>query len=305
MISIIIPTCNARDHINGLLLSLKRPPGPYEILVIDSSSSDDTVEIARAQGAKVVEIEGHLFDHGGTRTLAGKMAGGEFLVYLTQDAQPENEHSIESLIKPLREDKEIGASYGRQLAYPGSSPLCEHLRLFNYPPESCLKSKNDKEKWGIKTVMFSNAFSAYRREALEEIGWFKENLIICEDTDASARLLRAGYKIAYLAEAKVYHSHDYSIGREFKRYFDIGVFHEKEKWILQEFGKAEGEGIKYIRSELTFLLDRGKLHLIPEALIRNLMKFVGYRLGRNHELFPRKFNRILSMHQKWWDRFDG
>ncbi len=66
--------------------------------------------------------------------------------------------------------------------------------------------------------------------------------------------------------------------QEFKRYFDIGVFHKCENWILEEFGKPKGEGIRYIKSELRFLLDNCVYHLLPESFIRNILKFIGYKL---------------------------
>jgi len=119
-----------------------------EIIVVDSSSSDRTVEIAEAFGARVFIVPAEDFDHGGTRTLAGKAAKGDILVYMTQDAAPFDEHSIENIIGPL-EDQEIAASFGRQLPYPNASAFGAHLRLFNYPDSSCIKA------WGTEIRMAS------------------------------------------------------------------------------------------------------------------------------------------------------
>ena len=77
----------------------------------------------------------------------------------------------------------------------------------------------------------------------------------------------SGYTLAYVGEAKVYHSHSYTVWEEFKRYFDIGVFHQRENWILNSFGKAEGEGAKYVKSELKFLLKNNAWYLVPEWFI--------------------------------------
>lgn len=69
----------------------------------------------------------------------------------------------------------------------------------------------------------------------------------------AAKMLKCGWKVAYCANATVYHSHNYSLLDEFRRYFDIGVFNAREPWVLAEFGVAESEGVKFIRSEFLFL----------------------------------------------------
>jgi rhamnosyltransferase len=301
MTSIIIPTLNAEDHIHELLASLKRQTVSSEIIAIDSSSSDNTVKIADSCGAKTLTIKREAFDHGGTRTLAGKGAQGDILIYLTQDAMPYNNYSIENLIKPF-EDKQIGAAYGRQLPSPDTSLFGAHNRLFNYPASSCVKSYGDREKYKIRTPFLSNAFGAYRKSALEEIGGFKENLISTEDTYAGAKLLSAGYEIAYVSDAMVYHSHSYTVFEEFRRYFDIGVFHKKEKWISEEFGGAGTEGMRYIRSELAFLLNNRKCHLLPEFVIRNVLKYLGFNIGKNYEKIPGDLVKKMSMNKMWWEK---
>ncbi len=76
---------------------------------------------------------------------------------------------------------------------------------------------------GIKTFFFSNVFSAIRRKEFEEIGGFPENVIMFEDMLFAAKLIERGYKIAYVPEAKVIHSHDYSLVQQFRRYYQAGV----------------------------------------------------------------------------------
>jgi len=284
MISIIIPTHNSFKLLPCLLGNIKKQTiFDYELLILDSSSIDDTVCIARSFGAKVMVIPKETFDHGGTRTLGGKEARGEILIYMTQDALPESEDSIEKLIRPLLENEEIGAAYGRQLPHPGATPFAAHLRAFNYPPNSRVTCLEDGKKLGIKAPFISNSFSAYKKRALEEVGWFKSGLPMCEDTYAGSKLLLAGYKLAYVADSRVYHSHNYTALEEFKRYFAIGSFHKAEEWIIREFGKAGGEGLRYVRSELAYLAGLHKYHLLPLSVFRNALKFLGYKMGRNHK----------------------
>jgi rhamnosyltransferase len=302
LIAVIIPTYNASKYLSKLFKILRQQTvNINEIIIIDSSSTDNTVDIAKTYGAEIVIISKDEFDHGGTRTKAGKISKGDILIYLTQDALPYDEHTIENIVKPFQNDEKIGAAFGRQLPYPDATPFAKHLRLFNYPDKSYLRSIEDKEKYGLKACFCSNSFAAYRRAALEEIEWFKDNLIFGEDACAGAKLLLAGYKIAYMAEAKVYHSHNYTIVQELKRYFDLGVFHKSEHWLLEEFGRAEGEGKKYLKSELSFLFGKHKLYLLPEFIIRNGMKFLGYKLGKNFDKLPTSLTRYLSMNKNYWN----
>lgn len=303
-ISVLIPTYNAEKYIDELLKSIKNQilVNIIEVIVVDSSSKDRTVEIANQFNTKILVIKKEEFDHGGTRTLAGKLAKGDILVYITQDIKLYDEKSIHNLIKPFFKDKKIGATYGKQIPYENTNLFGKHLRLFNYPEEGYIREYKDKNLYGIKTAFLSNSFAAYKKSTLEEIGWFKENLILGEDVYAGAKILKAGYKIAYVSEAKVYHSHSYTMWQEFKRYFDIGVFHRCENWILEGFGKPEGEGLKYMKSEFKFLLKNNAYHLIPEYFIRNLFKYLGYKLGFNYGKIPLPLRKKISMHSNWWNK---
>lgn len=302
MASVVIPTYNSALNFDVLLSTLEKCPPVDEIVVVDSSSHDRTVEIAKAHGAKVIKVEAQCFCHGGTRTLGGKAAAGEILVYMSQDAKPVSEDAIGRLIAPLLENQDVAAAYGRQLPNQDATSFATHLRAFNYPCQSCIKSMQDKKTMGIKAPFLSNSFAAYKRDALEEIGWFKEGIIMAEDTHACARMLLAGYRVAYAADALVYHSHNYTALDEFKRYFDIGVFHRMESWIRDEFGKAEGEGLQYVKSELQFLRTQRKLHLMPASVLRNGLKYVGYKIGSNHKRLPIWLIKKLSMHDRYWNK---
>lgn len=116
----------------------------------------------------------------------------------------------------------------------------------------------------------------------------------------AARLLLAGKSIRYQADACVYHSHDYTPIEEFQRYFDIGVFHAREHWLLNAFGGPNGEGLRFVKSELKFLLRRAPW-LIPSALVRTGLKLAGYRLGRSESHLPQKLKKHLSMFKTYWD----
>ena len=300
-ISVIIPTYNAENYLPELLERLKVQTINFELLIIDSTSSDKTLEIAQHYTDHIIIIPQKEFDHGGTRTRAAKAAAGDIVVFLTQDALPADKYAIEKIVNVFKDPK-IGAAYGRQIPYPETTLFGKHLRAFNYPAVSHIRNLRDRGKYGIKTVFLSDSFAAYRREALEKIDWIKDGLISSEDSYAGAKLLLAGYDLAYVAEAKVFHSHSYSPIEEFKRYFDIGVFYGREKWLLDKFGRAEGEGGRYVKSELNYLFQNRAYFKIPEFFLRNGMKYLGYKLGQNYQLIPQGLITKISMHPLWWKK---
>jgi len=299
-VSVIIPTYNAKDFLPDLLSSLSSQSISFELVIIDSSSADSTAELAKESADTFISIPKHTFDHGGTRTKAAKIATGDIIVFLTQDALPVTNNTLEKLLEAF-EDPKIGAVYGRQIPYENTSLFGKHLRHFNYPDNSYIRTLTDKEKYGLKTIFFSDSFSAYRRSTLEKVEWFKNGLIVGEDMHIVAKIISAGYSVKYSADTKVYHAHSYSILEDFNRYFDTGVFHTCEPWLIDTFGKAEGEGMRYIKSELHFLLKEGAYGKIPEFIIRNGLKYLGYSLGKHYQKLPRSIAQKLSMHPSWWN----
>ncbi len=304
MISIVIPTRNGGQSLAELLHQLEGQTcsGEFEILVVDSSSTDATREIARKHGARVIKIDVNEFDHGTTRTKAAEMAAGEYIVFLTQDAIPADKYCISRLVAPLRQNDDIAVTYGRQLPKSDASLFARHLRAFNYDEKSCVRCLEDKGTLGLKTVFVSNSCAAYRVGALASIGYFGGEHLFAEDACAVARLLQQGFKIAYVAEAMVFHSHNYSVFQELRRYFDVGAFHRRQHWIIDEFGSAGGAGKSYVRSELNYLFSEKHYYLLPSFFVRNLMKLAGYKLGYYHTRLPESVIPFLSMNPAWWKK---
>jgi rhamnosyltransferase len=273
---------------------------PEELIVIDSSSQDDTRNVAEAANVKFITISKADFNHGRTRNLAAKNAEGSLLVFFTQDAMPAAKDALEKLLDCFN-DPGVGAAYGRQLPSPGAEPIAAHARLFNYPAANRCKSMFDVPVLGIKTAFISNSFAAYRKDVLLEVGGFPDKTIFGEDMCAGAKILLAGWKIAYCAEASVYHSHNYSAAQDFRRYFDIGVLHSREARLLGGFGSSEGEGKKFVLSELKYLL-KYNCRLIPVALVRTLLKYAAYRLGKIESILPLWVKLKASMHPDFWGK---
>jgi len=302
-ISVIVPTLNGGDVFRRLLEKLSSQSiTPDELLVVDSSSNDGTQAVAKEFGAKVITIPKSEFDHGATRTMASLRTSGDILIFFTQDAMPVSDDLLKILIAPFSQDESIAISYGRQLPNTDATISATALRLFNYPIESRIRQFSDKETLGLKTAFVSNSCAAYRRSSLEEVGYFPENLIFGEDTCTAGRLLQNNYKIAYVAKAAVLHSHNYSLAEEFHRSFDIGVLHKTEEWLPRTFGRAEGEGLKYIKYELAMIWEQKRVHLLPLFFCRNLTKFIGYKLGSKYNILPQWLLPRLSMNSAWWNR---
>ena len=299
-VSVIIPTYNGEHYLSQLMKILQQQTVTFELIIIDSSSTDNTRNIVAPYADKVITIPQNKFDHGGTRQKALQEASGEILIFLTQDALPDSEDTFAKILS-IFDHAQVSAAYGRQLAYDTTNIFGKHLRAFNYPGEAYIRELADKEKYGIKTAFLSDSFAAYRKSMILEVGGFKSGLIFGEDTHIASKLLFAGYSIAYVAEARVYHSHSYTWIQEFQRYFDMGVFHIKEGWILDIFGKAEGEGLTYLKSEWAYLLKHYAYAQIPAFFIRNGLKYIGYKMGKRYKLFPKKIVRKCSMHTSWWD----
>ena len=299
---VIIPTYQAGRHLDALLLALRAQQlDPRDVLVVDSSSRDDTAERFRAFGAEVLAIPQSDFNHGGTRRMAVQhCADAEFLIVMTQDAIPAP-GAFNRLLAAFGDIK-IGMAYGRQQPRPQARAIERHARLVNYPDQaSVVRRYEDRARYGVKTTFSSNSFAAYRASALLQIGNFPEESFFGEDQITAGRLLMAGWKLAYVSEAAAIHSHGYSVMDDFRRYFDIGVFHSRNRWLLESFGRAEGEGLRFIKSELAYLLKHEPLS-IPSAMLRTLLKYAGYRLGMMEARFSPSAKKKLSMAPYYWDK---
>jgi len=297
---LVVPTLNACEEWQAWLDAFdSQTIKPDRMLVIDSGSSDNTVALAKSYGFDVEVIEKSDFDHGGTRQRGvDSFHDIDVCVFLTQDAIFSDCDSLNNILQPFHDDS-VAAVCGRQLPRKQAAPIEVHARLYNYSPEPFSRSIKDAKQFGLKTVFLSNSFAAYRVSALREVGGFPENVIFGEDMYVAAKFLLAGYKIAYAAGACVYHSHDYSLIQEMKRYFDMGVFHAREPWIRQQFGKAEREGLKFVISEIKYL-SRHAFWRIPESMLRTILRYIGFRLGLAERNISLKIKRKISMNPGYY-----
>lgn len=266
---------------------------------MDSESVDNTSAAFQRFGARVKTVKRTSFNHGGTRQRAVELCSdADIVVMLTQDAIPQGDDAIRRLVDAFG-DAGVGMAYGRQLPRPNARGIERHARLTNYPPTSETRSIDDRARIGIKTVFCSDSFAAYRMAALAAAGGFPEDAFFAEDQLVAGRMLLQGWRIAYRGDAEVVHSHGYTMGEEFRRYFDVGVFHGRNRWLIEAFGAAEGEGMRFVRSELAYLA-RYEPAQIPSAIARTFAKYAGYKIGSREASLSNRWKQRLSMQPFYW-----
>lgn len=296
-VGVVIPTYNAESHLLKLIPSLRSSTLNPRILIVDSTSIDNTINVAERLGVEIEIISRNEFNHGATREKARKLIGTDVVVMMTQDAYPVNKNMLEHLVKPLIYG-EASVSYARQIPQAGADIFESFPRTFNYPQKSHIRDISNLKEYGVYTFFCSNSCAAYINKALDEIGGYQPTLI-WEDQFAVARLLSKGHRIAYVAEAMVKHSHRYSFRQEFGRYFDTGYVLAENSWFTEIAGAAEGRGKDYLITLLK-LLSKQHPHLIPYAIFNTTVKWTGYKVGYNSLHSPLWLKTLLSGQKQYW-----
>lgn len=280
-ISVIVPTLNAENDIEGLLASIRSQSlRPIEVLVVDSSSEDRTVEIVQKyHDVRLLQIDRREFNHGATRDMALRKTCGDVVCFLTQDAIPASDHYFERLVAPLANDCDVALVSGRQLPKPDARRFEQLVRHFNYPDSPSVKSSKDLEKYGIKTFFASDTCSAYRRTAYLECGGF-ERVNTNEDMLMAARFIAAGMKVAYEPGAEVFHSHNLTPSQQFARNRAVGFFLETHSDDLMRASEI-GEGGRLVKEVSLQLLREGSLGEFVAFGVDCCARLLGNRFGRS------------------------
>ncbi len=300
--SIVIPVKDGGEDLAVCLAGISRQRGVAdpEVVVVDSGSADGSVALARDFGAKVIEIGASEFDHGRTRNLAAETASGEVLVFISQDAEPLGTSWLQTLVSRLDSDADIAGVYGRQLARHDAVPPETYFLEYLYGSTPRVQALDGGAEPSMDTTLFSNANGAIRREAWEQFP-FAEGLIMSEDQEWARRVLLAGWRLAYEPAAAVRHSHPYTLGTAFRRFFDSGV--SADRSYLSGPGSAaalRGNVLRYANGELRWLGRTGNRRWIPYTCVYELAKFAGLQLGRRHRLLGKGISRRLSARPDWW-----
>lgn len=279
-VGIVIPTYQAGAGFEHLLAELaEQTYQPQYRLVMDSESTDNTVQVAKQAGWQTYIVAKKDFSHGRTRqqalTILQEQSALDFIIYMTQDVRIPARDSLEKLLLSFA-DHEVAGAYGRQLPHKGASIYAAVDREFNYPAVSRVKSMADVKTLGIKTAFCSNSFAAYRVTNLVGQGGFS-SVDICEDVEMAGRFLLQGKKIAYVAEAEVHHSHEPNLTSQWRRYRSIGCFYAENHWLQEKFGSSTGEGLKFVRYQLQRIGKEKGIWGLGKVLALDAIKFIAYK----------------------------
>src|SRR6266481_1648366 len=249
--SVVIPTKNGERWIGKCLEAVysQEAVGLVEVVMVDSGSTDGTLEIARKYPVRIVEIPAEDFHHARTRNYAATLTTGKYLVFLSQDAIPANYLWLKAMLQNFS-DGAVGAVYGRQVPKTGSTQERHDALNTMYGSERVVKDASSKERLGYRYYHFSDANAAIRREVWEATR-FPEDLKVFEDLGIAKRILDAGWHIVYEPEASVVHSHNHTTVELFKRYFDIGyTFQRLEIWNERTQNSMMKEVSKLLKKKL-------------------------------------------------------
>lgn len=245
----------------------------------------------------VYHIKKEEFDHGNTRRMAADKSDADYLVFMTQDAQPKNDRVLENLMNAFKEDTAI--SYARQLPNSDCNEIEKFMRQFNYPARSRVKRLVDLKELGIKTYFCSNVCAAYDRRKYEQLGGFTSHTIFNEDMIYAAKAIQTGYSVVYMAEAEIIHSHNYTNMQQFHRNFDLGVSQAEHPEVFSNI-PSEKEGIKSVDLTRKHLIQSEFKYLVPKLYLQSACKYIGYLLGKNYKKLPKAVVKAMSMNKEYW-----
>ncbi len=238
------------------------------------------------------------FDHGRTRNQGVKLSRADVFIMMTQDAIPADEYLVERLLAGLREER-TAVAYARQLPGRDSGEIERYTRGFNYPEQSEVKTKADLPRLGIKTFFCSNVCAAYKREVFDALGGFVNRAVFNEDMLYAAGAVNADYHIAYVAEARVYHSHNYTYRQQFHRNFDLGVSQADHPEVFAAY-PSESEGIRLMKNMIAHLKAKGMGNKIPGAILQSGFKYAGYLCGKQYRRLPGRLVMAMSSNREYW-----
>jgi glycosyltransferase involved in cell wall biosynthesis len=225
-VSIVIPTRNGGSRLTTVIDAIRRQrfAAAPEIVVVDSGSTDGSQAMLSREADVFIEIEPRTFNHGTTRNLGVAHSRGPLLVTLVQDAVPQGDEWLATLLAPLEHDPSIAGAFARQVPCAGASPLARRqLAAWVAGQREArvmrIRSRADYDRWSplerLHACAFDNVCAAFRRSV-----WMAHpfpEVPIAEDLAWGREVLLAGHGIAYAPDAAVEHSHDRSAWYELKR----------------------------------------------------------------------------------------
>jgi rhamnosyltransferase len=293
--SILLLTKDEARNIGACLEAIyaQKNAGEFEVVVVDSGSTDRTIEIAKQYPVRLENIRLEQFHHARTRNLAAELALGQYLVYLAADAFPASDEWLNALLGNFA-DAGVGAVYGRHLPKAGSTLEREDTLNAVYGKERLVKDPTRGQQMGYRYFHFSTVNSAIRKNVWEKTR-FPEDLKCFEDLGIAKRILDSGTKIVYEPRAAVLHSHNHTDTGLFKRYFDAGVIWKQLGiWNEQTRKSMLGEMGGLLRKKLNRIAETGNGRHARGSVHQDVAKAAGLLLGLNERYIPLSLKRHFS-----------
>ena len=305
IVDAIIPVYRPGNEFRELLRRLSNQSYPLnKIILMNTGDAPWRAEIEKEFPlCEIHLLKKEDFDHGGTRHEATTYSKADYLLFLTQDALPNNEFLVEKLLDGFAQDEGVKAAYGRQLPNSTCREIEKYTRSFNYPSESRVKSKADLDILGIKTFFCSNVCAMYEKKTYDAQGGFVRRTIFNEDMIYAGGLIKNDYKIAYVADAEVIHSHNYNAIEQFHRNFDLAVSQVDHPEVFAGI-RSEKEGIRLVINTAKHLLKVKKPWLLFPLVTTSAGKIIGYKFGQNYRRLSADFILKCTMNPSYWRNVD-
>jgi len=297
-VSVLILARNEAENVGPCLSAVcsQECKRPREVILLDSGSTDGTLDIARRFPVRIEQIPPHTFHHARTRNYAASLARGEYLVYLAADACPVANTWLESLLQPFG-DPAVAAVYGRHLPKGEATAERRTTLAAVYGEERIIKDKSKKRDLGYRCYHLSTVNAALRRAAWSATK-FPEDVKVFEDIAIGKRLIDAGWKIVYEPHAAVYHSHNHTSDALLKRYFDLGVtWRRLGMWDAAVRASLVRDALRLVSGGNHRRPNGSQPSSHYSSFGPTAVKYLGISLGLNERLLPLRIKKKLSAFQ--------
>ncbi|MCQ4690846.1 glycosyltransferase family 2 protein [Clostridium sp. SL.3.18] len=311
-VSIVIPTKNAGPLLDKVLdrVFRQKTKYEYEVICVDSGSSDETLSIIKKYPCKLYEIQASEFGHGKTRNFGASKGTGEYIVFITQDAMPASKEWLQNFIDGMKIDTEIVGGFGIHYPYPDCNVIDKrdlYYHFKNFGEDNTIFQLTDEnrkryeEEEGYRHLMsfFSDNNSCVRREIFDKYPY--EDVDFAEDQIWARKMIELGYKKLYCPYAPVYHSHNFKLSTYFTRYFDEykGLYYLQNFRISTSWLKLPLQVMKHVLADARYIRHletskKEKIYWIVYSICRNASRYYGGYLGGKYDTYSPRIQRWLD-----------